>query len=98
MSTKSIVHRSIRIIDASIPRTIDGKDDSSVSVSTEDAWTPYMMPKHIVGGFDDYEFLFESREDGTKEIQKGATDSLEKPGNRMMAASLNKRICVTFAV
>ena len=80
----------------SIPRTIDRKDDSSVSVSTGDAWTQYMIPKHIVGGFDDYEFLFESREDGTNEIQKGVTNSLEKPGNRMMAASLNRRICVTF--
>ena len=62
MSRKSIVHSSIRIIGGSIARTVDGKDDSSVSVSTEDTWTRYMIPKHIVGGFDHHEFLSESRD------------------------------------
>jgi hypothetical protein len=62
MSRKSIVHRSIRIIGGSIARPADGKDDSSVSVSTKDTWTQYMIPKHIVGGFDHHEFLFESRD------------------------------------
>jgi hypothetical protein len=57
-----------------------------------------MIPKHIVGGFYHHEFLFESREAVTKEVQKGVTESLEKSGNRVMAASLNRRICVTFAV
>ena len=99
MSGKSIVHRFIRLIDWSIVRTVDGKDDSSVSVSTEDTRTQYVIPKPIVGGFDHHEFLFESREAvTTKEVQKGVTESLEKSENRVMAASLNRRICVTFAV
>jgi hypothetical protein len=98
MSRKSIVHRSIRIIEGSIARTVDGKDDSSVSVSTEDTWTQYMIPKHIVGGFDHHEFLFESRDAGTKEVQKSVMEALEKSGNRMMATSLNRGICISFAV
>jgi hypothetical protein len=98
MSRKSIVHRSIRIIGGSIARPADGKDDSSVSVSTKDTWTQYMIPKHIVGGFDHHEFLFESRDAGTKEVQKGVTEALEKSGNRMMVTSLNRGICISFAV
>lgn len=72
MSRKSIVHRSIRVVDGSIARTVDGKDDNSVSVpvSTEDAGTQYMIPKHIVDGFNHHEFLFQSREAGTREVQK----------------------------
>lgn len=97
MSTKSIIHR-FRIVDESIARTVDGKDGSSVSVSTDDAWTQYVIPKHIVGWFDDYEFLFGRREVGTKEVQKCVMGSLEKSGNRLMAASPNRRICVTFGV
>ena len=98
MSSKSIFQRSIRIVDRAIERTVDGKDDNSVSVSSEDAWTQCMIPKHIVGGFHHHEFLFESREAGTREVQKDVTEALGKSGNRMMAASLNTRICVSFAV
>jgi len=61
MSRKSIVQRSIRTVDWSIARTVDGKDDNSVWVSTEDTWTQYMIPKHIAGGFYHHEFLFERR-------------------------------------
>jgi hypothetical protein len=57
-----------------------------------------MIPKHIVGGLDHHEFLFESREAGTREVQKDVTEALEKSGNRIMAASLNRGICVSFAV
>jgi len=57
-----------------------------------------MIPKHIVGGLDHHEFLFESRDAGTKEVQKGVTEALEKSGNRMMATSLNRGICISFAV
>jgi hypothetical protein len=76
MSSKSIVQRSIRIVDRSIERTVDGKDDNSVSVSTEDAWTQRIIPKHIVGGLDHHEFLFESRKAGTREVQKDVTEAL----------------------
>jgi phage terminase large subunit-like protein len=97
MSRKSIVQRSIRIVDWSIARTVDGKDDNSVSVSTEDTWTRYMIPKHIASRFDYHEFLFESREAGTREVQKGVPEALEKSGNTTVAASLNRGICVSFA-
>lgn len=77
MSSKSIVQRSIQIVDWSIERTVDGKDDNSASVSTEDAWIQCMTPKQIVGGFDHHEFLFESREAGAREMQKGVPEALE---------------------
>lgn len=69
MSIKFIVHKSIWA--SAIARTVDAKDDNSVLVSTEGARTRYTIPKHIVDGFDQHEFFFESGEAGTREVQRG---------------------------
>lgn len=95
MYRKSIVHKSIRTGYGLIARTVDTKDNDSVS--TADARTQYGIPKHRGDGLIVMNFYPKVKVE--PERCKGAvTKPLEKLKNMTVAASFNSGIRVSFVV